>query len=209
MFFSTVSFVRPNCRIASLVFLAGLAIAFSSEANAQVPLDATWTGGSGNWNIGANWDISTAPDNNAVNTYNVFIDDGDGAASTATLNVSSTIDTLSISAGDQLNIGNNQELVIEQGAVNTKGMLSIGGANGSTAVTLSNGTILSGNGTINLTHSAHSHLRSEPGGGSFTIGANLNVTGRGQIGDNLSTIVNNGIVEANGLASFFYLCFSR
>ena len=85
----------------AIVFL----LTFQGTAIAD-PIDATWNGGTGFWNVAGNWDTTDYPHNNG-STYNVFIDGSKtGTYSNVTLNTSVAIENLTIDSGDILNQNN-------------------------------------------------------------------------------------------------------
>ncbi|MBI1370019.1 MAG: choice-of-anchor D domain-containing protein [Planctomycetes bacterium] len=155
-------------------------------------VDSTWTfNGDGNWNTGANWD-NGEPINN---TFNAIIDDGDTAV-TVFLNVSRTINNLTIGSDDQLTFNNAQSLTIA-GDVTNNGTILLNSVGNATELILGGASpdlTLSGSGKLVLGANANNRIR---GTGTLTNGAMHTITGGGAIGSNAIDIVNNGVIEAN------------
>lgn len=150
----------PGRQIRSLLLAAafGTAFAFSaSQCSAQIT--KTWVGGTGFWSDAVNWTPNGVPNNNG-STYDVEIDGAVAGNSVVTLNQDATIDTIDVSTGDELIIGNGNTLNIAQGAVVNDEAITIGGVNGATELILSDGTQISGSGNINLTNQAYSQMGS-------------------------------------------------
>ncbi len=69
--------------------------------------------GPDNWNDSANWSPGSVPDNNGT-IYEVRIDNGDlGTASIVSLDLSLDILSLTVDAGDRLNIQQAKALTID------------------------------------------------------------------------------------------------
>jgi hypothetical protein len=169
-------------------------------------INDTWNGlVAGNWNLAANWN-SGVPNNGGGNTFNVFIDGGHVQNTVVTLDLSPTVDNLSISSGDQLLFTNNTFLTLAGtsgtatvtnagtitvlAAVNNSSLRSAGGVN----------TNLTGGGTIVM-----SGGNSQLGGVGGTM-TNLNnlIRGEGQIGINNTAFDNRGTINADvPLSSIF------
>src|SRR5438477_508716 len=80
---------------------------FGSSLALAAQLNTIWLGGSSSWTNAANWSTLSVPNNGAGNTYNVFVDGGNSAASTVVIQPGSplpstgiSIDSLTISSGD-------------------------------------------------------------------------------------------------------------
>ena len=95
---------RSGSRRRGALMVIAAAAAATPFAHAAVQ-SATWKPGTGNWDVPARWSPAVVP-NNAVDTYNVFIDGGNAAVSVVTLNVAPTINSLTIDNGDTLACGN-------------------------------------------------------------------------------------------------------
>ncbi|MFI5365131.1 MAG: hypothetical protein ACHQ4J_05865 [Candidatus Binatia bacterium] len=96
------------------LILAGCLAGFSGVAMAA-NLNVTWNGGSGNWEDPTKWGGGVVPNNGAGNTFNVFIDGGNGVSSAVTLYTSDAVSTLTIDQGDQLIENNGSALGIASG----------------------------------------------------------------------------------------------
>ena len=92
--------------------LAVLLFAVPPGAGEALAADATWNGGTGDWDTAANWTPAVVP-NNGGTTFNVLIDGGKtGTDSVVHLTISNPkIDNLTIDTGDRLDISNGRILV--------------------------------------------------------------------------------------------------
>ncbi len=185
---------------ASYLILKGalaLVLIFTMSANA-VLLNSTWNGGAGNWSDPANWDTVDEPDN-GVDTYNVFIDGGNGVASDVSANLNFTINDLTIDANDQLSIVNSRTLTIEGGnTISNSGLLTIDGSASSTTLAVNAGNVdLTGTGVIQMNGPAV--INGSGLGAVLTIDGGQTVQGQGNIGtDNLEIVVQGGsLIDAN------------
>src|SRR5690242_6130053 len=87
----------------------------SLHAHAQVV--ATWNGGSGNWSTATNWDVGIVPSNIYINgltvtTYSVTIT---APSSAVTMDLSLSIDNLTLGTGDSLDINAGSNLNLHSG----------------------------------------------------------------------------------------------
>ncbi|MBN1491783.1 MAG: hypothetical protein JXA69_17855, partial [Phycisphaerae bacterium] len=131
--------MRKNLTLA--VALMVCALTTGSLFGAEV--DATWIGGTGNWGEAADWDIGVVP-SNGTDTYSVFIDGGDAAsASVVTLDLSATIDTLSVDLDDRLAIAESRSLALVGNSIANAGAIEIANTGrlwlGNTSFTFSGG----------------------------------------------------------------------
>ncbi|HPF40936.1 MAG TPA: hypothetical protein P5081_09495 [Phycisphaerae bacterium] len=160
--------------ILTVVIFAGVGPAHAAQ------VDAFWFGGAGGWNTPANWLNNVVPAN-GVDTYSVFIDNGNGAASDALLDTNITIDNLTIDGDDMLTIDNGRSLRIAAGAVDNAGVLTMGSTGSATYFRLVGGAVeLTGGGTILLTDSGTNYIYQESGGALNNI--DNTIRGAGRIG---------------------------
>src|SRR5947208_1054220 len=96
-------------RTAALAAAAALAVAATRRAAAQ----ATWNGGIGNWNSPGNWSTGVVPNSG---TTSVFIDGGKVGASIVNLDLTATINALTIDSGDTLSFASGTGLTLNGGA---------------------------------------------------------------------------------------------
>src|ERR1700691_1251000 len=61
----------------------------------QAQTAVSWTGGTGDWNLGSNWSGGVVPNNGGGKTYNVTVGSG-SAQETVTLNLNTTISDLTL-----------------------------------------------------------------------------------------------------------------
>ena len=75
-----------------------------------------WNGGVGSWNVAANWTPNVVPCNSATDTYSVLIDGSEvGAASEVNLDISCSVNGVTIDASETLNILNSRSLTVASG----------------------------------------------------------------------------------------------
>jgi hypothetical protein len=165
---------------------------------------ATWNGpaglgGTGNWADASSWSTGIVPENSATK-YDVDIDGGKAAASTVNLSGSFQIDNLTVDAGDALNIANGSALNVSAdgtaASVTNNGLINLNSTNAFTDFFISANTALNGAGTVQLSNSVDNRIYAS-GNQTLTIGTGQTIQGSGQIGVNQTTIVNNGIIDAN------------
>ena len=158
----------------------------------------TWKGGTGNWSAAANWSAGV-PNNGAPanTTYNVFIDGGNAAHSAVTLDISATINTLTVDADDSLTQNNNTSFTVVGPTITNNGAIHlIGGGNANAYLNLAGNVTLSGTGTLTMTDLT--------GGGDYVLQGNgmtltnqSTIQGTGIIGNGSLAIVNSGTIDAN------------
>ena len=168
-----------------------------------VPLhaaDATWFGGTGNWNVAGNWSPLGVP-NSALTS--VFIDGGNVINSSVTLNIGATIGNLAIAAGDSLAIANGQGLRVG-GLLAIDGGLTLAGNNFQTDLSFGADTSLGGGGSIGLSNSSNNRIYGATGGERLTIGAGQSIVGSGQIGVGQLKVTNLGTIAADGSAGLSF-----
>jgi hypothetical protein len=175
----------------------GLALAvvtgWGSPARA---VDTTWTlNGNGNWNVGANWSGGVVPNNN---TFDVFIDDGDSAV-TVTLNLNTTIGTLSIGANDALSFADTFDLTVAGGSVVNNGVISLNATSASNTDFnfIAAVTTLSGSGTLSLGAASQNRVTNSFVTNELINSATHTIAGGGQLGFNGMKLTNHGTVDAN------------
>jgi len=162
---------------------------------AAAQLSIVWEGGTGTWNTPGNWDLGVVP-NNGSDTYLVFIDDL-GTDSDVTLNISATIDGLTIAAGDVLNTNNGTTLSILAGALTNNGQLNLNAVGNLTNLTFNGDQTAGGNGEIVL-GALSSNNRILTNNSVVTSGPNHTIRGQGQLLANTGGMVNNGTIIADG-----------
>jgi fibronectin-binding autotransporter adhesin len=199
------------CRVV-LVCLAILSIAGASYSQTQINGAA-----SGNWSSTGSWSPATVPNNSGPNTYNVTL--LSSPAVNITLDISPTIDTLTLDSGSILSTDSGTTLT-------TTGVTNAG------TIELYNGNTLTVNGSMttsnyfdldrgsklvvtgNLTNSGQLYTNIQDGGGaantiavSGTFTNNSGATSRiGYFNGtadvmNVATLVNNGILEIDNGAT--------
>ncbi len=170
-----------------------------SPLSAQTTVN--WNGGTGNWNDASLWSTGSVPDD----PYNdVYIDGGKtGTASVVTFSSNYRIGRLTVDAGDTFNVADGATFGIYNGSFNgsgyivNNGTVNLNGAGtGATLVFNGPGSFLGSNGAINL-NGPNDRVLAKYAGDQITITGNQTFSGRGNLGGGNSTIVNNGVIQAN------------
>jgi hypothetical protein len=155
-----------------------------------------WVGpAAGNWSVAANWSAGV-PNNSGLKTFNVFIDHGKAQHSVVTLDISPTINNLTIDNDDSLNISNNRILTIAGASIANAGTLAMNSAGNLTELIVgSANTTLSGGGTLTMSNTAANIIVGSKAGNILTN--QETIQGSGNIGDNKMALVNAGTINAN------------
>jgi len=180
------------------VLLCGISAFVPFASAAQV--DAIWNVGSGNWNTAANWLPVVVPNNGTGgNTYHVKIDNGGAGNAVVALNQIATIDLLSISANDTLNVNTVQDLRIEIGPIVNDGLISLNSTGSATELLLNASMSLTGAGVLQLNNNSGNRLIGVTGGTPqhLTHAATHTIRGGGTFGADTLTLTNNGLIDAN------------
>ncbi|MCX5653835.1 MAG: hypothetical protein NTY65_04195, partial [Planctomycetota bacterium] len=175
-----------------------LAAALSADQPALAEqIISIWNGGAGNWNTAAGWTPVVVPNNGGGNTYDVRIDGGNAAASNVTLNISPTIDLLTVDALDSLTIPNAYNLTVAGGGIANAGTvaLSAGGSYADLRISGSDLT-LSGGGTVAFSNSLYNRILSM-GSAERLINVDNTIRGAGQVGANAMALTNRGTIQAD------------
>jgi hypothetical protein len=180
------------------IFACAMFLIFTmAQAGSAAVIDATWQlNGNGNWNTPANWDIGVVPNNNATDQYNVRIDN-DTPNVTVSLNISPTINNLTIDSGDALTANDGRSLTIVGGSITNNGTLNLQAAFSVADLRISGNTMLSGNGSVILSNNVSNRIYALNAADILTIASGQSITGAGQIGVNLMGLVNQGTINAN------------
>ena len=166
-------------------------------------VDSTWEGGTGNWSSVGSWDPNGAPDNDGDN-YRVYIDDGSLGDSVVSLDMSVTIDSLTMSGGDTLNINNNCSLTIDAvdglGTIDNAGLIALNSTSYYTWLYLGDDVTLSGGGVIQMSNSTLNQIRGTTGTERL-INEDNTIEGAGNIGADAMALTNQDMIEANQTSS--------
>ncbi len=154
--FSSSRFSRFH---ATLALLFGLVVLCHS---AMGQTNIVWNPGTGFWGVPGNWDLNAIPNNGSGIFYNVFIDNDTNTNSVVTIQAGQTytIDSLTIGAGDTLNLEDNSKLIMAfsasrpmSGQIHNSGTINLNSVGNATDLVFDNGTFtLDGGGVISLNH---------------------------------------------------------
>ena len=169
------------------------AFGFQPFVRPQISSDS-WLGGSGNWGTATSWSLGTVPGsgNNALITT---------SASTVQLNVSSTINNLTLGGTDVLNFNNNNSLTVGGTTITNSNSTGAGGivmsaGNNLTNLIIGANVTLTGGGTVTLGNSGNNRIYGSVGTDVLTNANNI-IQGSGQIGVGQMGLVNQGTIDAN------------
>lgn len=124
--------------------------------------DTTWAGGAGNWSNASLWS-GGVPNS----TTNAFIDGGKAIASPVNLDISGSVNNLTISSGDSLGIGNNLSLTVNGTALSDAGNLTLNSLGNGTSLLIGGANVLlSGGGTVTLSANTQNFIYG-------TVGSNV------------------------------------
>ena len=172
---------------------AAVTAAFAAGATQPTgAADITWIGGTGDWNVGANWSSATVPGA----SDNAFIDGGSATNSVVSLNVASQINNLTISAGDLLGINNGVQLSLNGNLFNA-GTLALNSSGAATDLRIGAGTSFSGTGVVMLSNNSNNRIYGVSPTHVLTQGAGHTIQGAGQFGLGLMGLANAGLIDAN------------
>ncbi|HXQ23341.1 MAG TPA: hypothetical protein VN812_16815, partial [Candidatus Acidoferrales bacterium] len=178
------------------LILAGCLAGFSGVAMAA-NLNVTWNGGSGNWEDPTKWGGGVVPNNGPGNTFNVFIDGGNGVSSAVTLYTSEAVSTLTIDQGDQLIENNGSALGIAGGPAINNGVWALNTTGATTDIWLVGGVTVSGTGSIVMNNALFLNNRILTDGTVFTQAAGHMIRGSGQLLVDTGGMINLGTVIAD------------
>lgn len=142
-----------------------------------------WGGGSGLWNVAANWTPAEVPDNVACETYDVQIA---GATSSVLLNMDPTINSLTLENGAAVNVDAGSLTF-----VTPVGVLNDGSVNVTNGFELIAGSPMKIGGTMPVTLATGGLASLDP---THAITLTTPVTGHGHIS---AALINESTVEAN------------
>jgi len=188
---------RRTILLQRVLLACALVIAAADGASAAM-VDAIWSGVPGGWNTAASWSGLIVPNNGAGgNTYHALIDNGNATASVVSLNISPTIDRLTISSGDELSFPDNADLSVVVGPIANSGLISMNSAGNGTDLRIGAPMSLTGSGVLSMGNHVQNIIRDNFGGNqSISNSASHTIRGAGQVGINTLTLTNDGLIDA-------------
>jgi hypothetical protein len=185
-----VSFARLDRRIIMrstrwriAVLLATCLLPFLARAQSTI-----WLGGAGNWSDPSKWSAGVPG-----STSNVFIDNGNGKVSPATMDIQGQANNLTIDSDDSLSFNNGTNLTINGSTISNAGAISLNSAGSLTLLFIANGATLSGAGTVSMSNNSQNDV---DGNNGATLTNQSTIQGAGQIGDHF-ILANKGTIDAN------------
>ncbi|MGI9519311.1 MAG: beta strand repeat-containing protein [Pirellulaceae bacterium] len=183
-------FVGSICTLVLILGLSGL-----PAADAQ---PVTWLGGNGNWSAGGNWSSGSPPNSN---TIMVLLDDGNPVNSIAALDINAVIESIVIDSGDQLNILSGRTLTLDGPSSTNNGIIEFNPVNLAT-LNIDGDLTLGGSGRMVLgaTASNASFVQGLTATDRLTNGMHHTIEGRGNLGNDMMSLTNEGLVIGNNSA---------
>lgn len=188
-----------GCLAVTCLLLIMVTAAMNSSAMAATDT-ATWIGSiSNNWNDPGNWSGNAVPQNMGGTTFDVFIDSDSALSSTVINNLSPTIDSLNITAGDRLTFPDSQDVTLlgTGDALINNGEIVLEAFASLTEIIVTDGTTIAGIGTIDMGLSSQGRIRLLAPG-TFTIGPGQVISGTGTYVAGTGSMVNQGTINASG-----------
>jgi len=183
-----ITHFQPKRLTLLIFFLLGTSTAVISAPN-------NWTGGVGNWNGGTNWSNGAVP----APADDVFIDNGDILTnSDVTQDISATINSLTIDAGDSLTTGNGIDMSISGVSIINNGAWLLNSSGTTTSFRFADGATLDGNGEFVLGDSTGNQVFGNTGVSNIlTNGTNHTIRGAGRLLVNTGNMINDGNIFAD------------
>ena len=190
---------RKPLRLAAEILLpAGLIVAClcATQAFGQTQVNDSWTAvGSGTWSNATNWS-SGVPNNNSSPLYDVSIENGTSTnASVVNLDISPTINNLTLASNNSLLIPTTQTLTIAGSNINNGGTISSGVNAGLQLVIAASNVALAGAGALHLSNNSNNTISALLAGNTLTN--NATIEGSGTVGGGSLVLNNSGSVIAN------------
>jgi hypothetical protein len=187
-----------------LAGLGGAVLASHVLGIALAPADivlSQWVGGTNaNWGTAANWNPAVVPNNGGGSTYSVSLDDG-FAGQLVNINISPTIESLSILGATILSLDNSRQLAIRSGPIVNEGVFRLNSTGTSTILQI--GTVigsdvvqLTGGGVVILNESTGNRIVGAASTNRLVNEDNL-IRGGGRIGLDAMRLTNRGVVRAD------------
>ncbi len=166
---------------------------FSPWMTPELSTPDNWLGGPGNWNNVALWSTGAMP--NSGNDVSI---NNSTPAAVVSLNVSDTINNLSIGSTSVLSFNGSTSLTVGGTAITNSNSTGTGGItlNNSSLIIGSSAVSLSGGGTVTLSNSSGNLIYGSAGANVLTNVDNT-IQGAGNIGNGALVLVNEGTIDAN------------
>ena len=166
----------------------------------QTIVSDTWLGGTGNWSNAAKWS-NGVPNNMPApgSSYNVFIDKGNPAASTVQLDMSPTINNLTIDSDDSLTVLDGFSLIVAGTTINNSnpaGGLDLDASESfAQLIVAGSNATLTGGGTFLMSNNPHNNIYGLAPANVLTN--QETIQGAGDIGNGSMAFKNTGTVIAD------------
>ncbi len=147
-----------------------------------------WKGGAGAWSNASLW-TNGVPNGN----FNVFIDNGNALASPVTLDLSPSINNLTIDSDDSLSFVNGATLTVNGTSISNAGNISLNSTGNLTGLFVATAATLTGAGKATLSNNSQNFI---DGNGGATLTNRSTIRGVGTIGPHF-ILANKGIINAN------------
>ncbi len=177
--------------------IAGLTVAGLACISSAGSIDAIWSGPStGEWNVPAYWNPAVIPNNSGEQVFHVHIGPVNSSNVSVNLNLSPSIDALTVEAGNTLQFSNGFDLFIEGGVVQNDGTIFLNSNGGFTDLVLSGDAVIQGAGVLKLSANPANRFYSTNASFRLTNESTHTIRGSGLVGNNLMLMTNVGTIEA-------------
>ncbi len=184
---------RKRRRVAATAIVSAIALVDCRSRVMGATQTSTWVGvSSSSWSTATNWNPSNTDPNNgtdSISDFNVVIKSVTTPDVSPTLNISATIDSMTIGTGGSLGIQGGSNLTLNGPTLSNNGVIVVN-SNQSSFSTLSLTGTLSGTGTVSLNEGTTQAVLA----GTITQSAGQTISGFGEIS---ASLTNNGTVDAN------------
>lgn len=179
-------FLARNSRLSPTVFIV-VAVAVTLSSRLLSAQTDTWTGGSGNWSIAANWSLGQEP--SPSNDCEI------PAGSAPTIDIAGTCQNLTLASGSTINM-NPGYLDIYGTSMANSGAISIGATPLNVGGNNANTVSLTGGGTISM-NASNSDISGFSGVGGTLVNVDNTIQGQGQVGLGVISIMNQATISAS------------
>ncbi len=175
------------------MFWSAVILLFLFPTSAFAACTSTWKGGTGSWDVAANWTPSGVPTSASNTCINV-------ASSTVTINGNDATSTLTLGTGtDSLTIANAEVLKVSGSTISNAGTITLNSIGNVTELLIGAANVtLSGAGTLTMSNNAENFIFGTGSTASTNVLTNQStIQGAGNIGDGQMELNNSGTINAN------------
>jgi len=189
----SVSVVRVGA-----VALAGVVLGMAAPARAGVVLKTYVGPAVGIWNAAGNWSPFGVPQNGGGFLFDVLIDSNSRQFSEVSLTGSFNIQSLTVTTGDTLLIGNGGLLSLAGGSLSDSGAVVVNSAGATTDLRFdAANTTLSGPGATSASNTQANRIYCNSSANRITVASGHTLRGAFQLGLSQTRLTNEGLIDAD------------